>query len=162
MRLVGEDRPPTRHRYTVPEAAEILGLTVEAVRGRIKRKKLRSTKEDSTVYVYLDTDQIPTSQQPDEDQTAQPQPESTALVSEMRGRIEDLQQQLASERQAHAEARRIIAGLVERIPAIEAPASPEPPGESETGAAGPVEPTPSEPVRDQQEATERPWWRFWR
>jgi hypothetical protein len=36
-----------------------------------------------------------------------------------------LREQLAAERQAHAEVRRIIAGLVERILAIEAPRSPQ-------------------------------------
>ncbi len=56
--------------------------------------------------------------------------ESGPLTSEMRGRIEDLREQLEAERQAHAEARRIIAGLVERIPAIEAPA--ETPGSPQT------------------------------
>ena len=35
--------------------------------------------------------------------------------------IATLREQLQAERQAHAEARRIIAGLVERIPALEAP-----------------------------------------
>jgi hypothetical protein len=84
---VGEDRTETGRRYTVPEAAEILGLTVEAVRGRIKRDKLRSTKEDSTVYVFLDTDQIPTSptgQRPDTDQSNRTatryRPDSTAAT----------------------------------------------------------------------------------
>jgi hypothetical protein len=35
----GRRRPPsgTRRLVSVPEAAEILGITVEAVRGRIKR-----------------------------------------------------------------------------------------------------------------------------
>jgi hypothetical protein len=180
---VGEDRTETGRRYTVPEAAEILGLTVEAVRGRIKRKKLRSTKEDSTVYVYLDTDQIPTSptgHRPDTDQTAQPQPEMSALISEMRARVEDLREQLQSERQAHAEARRIIAGLVERIPAIEAPQEPSEPPSEATPQPGRVEPQPAVegtqeaqeshemhmpeagggPLpRDQQTPSERPWWR---
>jgi hypothetical protein len=44
-----------------------------------------------------------------------------ALIFRMRGRIEDLREQLEAERQAHAKARRLIAGLVDRSPAIEAP-----------------------------------------
>jgi hypothetical protein len=61
------------------------------------------------------------------------------------------------ERQAHAEARRIIAGLVERIPAIEAPAeTPETtePGEEQQGRGQPHSATVEE-----QQGTHRPWWR---
>jgi ferric-dicitrate binding protein FerR (iron transport regulator) len=55
--------------------------------------------------------------------------ESVALISEMRGRIEDLREQLQAERQAHAEARRLLAAALERIPPqLEAPESPESPG----------------------------------
>ena len=65
-----------------------------------------------------------------------------------------LREQLAAERQAHAEARRIIAGLVERIPAIEAPSdereSPERTGPSDT---------PTETSTGAQEGVQRPWWR---
>jgi hypothetical protein len=42
--------------------------------------------------------------------------ESNALTSQMQGEIAYLREQLEAERQAHAEARRIIAGLVERMP----------------------------------------------
>jgi hypothetical protein len=50
------------------------------------------------------------------------QPDSGALTSELRDRLRYVEGQLEAERQAHAEARRIIAGLVERLPpAIEAP-----------------------------------------
>jgi hypothetical protein len=45
-------------RLTVPEAAEHLGITVEAVRGRIKRQTLRSVKdENGAVHVLLDASQ---------------------------------------------------------------------------------------------------------
>jgi len=44
-------------------------------------------------------------------------------MSEMRGRIEDLREQLEAERQAHTESRRLLAAL-ERIPAIEVPQGP--------------------------------------
>jgi hypothetical protein len=71
-----------------------------------------------------------------------------------------VERQLEAERQAHAEARRIIAGLIERIPrAIEAPASPEPPEAPERGPrmsnrGGPI-PEDASP----QTPSERPWWR---
>src|SRR5918995_2106712 len=97
-------------RLTQREAAERLGISVEAVRKRVKRGTLRSDKgEDGRRYVYLDTD-------PD---AGGPQPESGALTSELRDRLRYVEGQLEAERQAHAEARRIIAGLVDRIPQLE-------------------------------------------
>src|SRR5215216_4771791 len=58
--------PPSATRVTVQEAAEALGITVEAVRSRIKRGKLRREKgEGGTVYVWLDAAHT----QPDFDQT---------------------------------------------------------------------------------------------
>src|ERR671911_2668921 len=99
-------------RLTQREAAERLGVSVEAIRKRVKRGTLRSDKgEDGRRYVYLD----------DAPDAGGPQPESPALTSELRDRLRYVEQQLEAERQAHAEARRIIAGLVERIPALEAP-----------------------------------------
>jgi len=103
-------------RVTLREAADILGVSKEAVRKRTLRGTLRSEKGgDGRVYVYLDFggDKVG-----DDAPTGEPD----ALISQMQGRIEDLRSQLEAERQAHAEARRIIAGLVERIPpAIEPP-----------------------------------------
>jgi hypothetical protein len=118
-----EDRSQTsRQRVTVAQASEILGVTVEAVRGRIKRGTLEHERHSGAVYVLLHADQMPTGRQPGDDQTTdQPQSDSSALISAKDETIAALHDQLEAERQAHAEARRIIAGLVERIPAIEAP-----------------------------------------
>jgi len=99
-------------RVTQREAADQLGISVEAIRKRVKRGTLRSDKgEDGRRHVYLDTD-------PD---AGGPQPDGPALTSELRDRLHYVEQQLEAERQAHAEARRIIAGLVERLPQLEAP-----------------------------------------
>jgi hypothetical protein len=47
------DQSPTG-RYTVSEAAGVLGISVEAVRGRVKRGTLKSERtEGGTVYVYV-------------------------------------------------------------------------------------------------------------
>jgi hypothetical protein len=78
------------------------------------------------------------------------QSDSTTLTSELRDRLRYVEGQLEAERQAHAEARRIIAGLVERIPAIEAPETVE---EAPEGA----EPHPG--TEEPQEGVQRPWWR---
>jgi hypothetical protein len=112
---------PEMARHTVAEAADMLGISTGAVRNRLSRGTLASTKENGTVYVLLPSDMsrdaardaadIPGGMSP---------PERDALTSELRDRLRYVEGQLEAERQAHAEARRIIAGLVERIPAIEA------------------------------------------
>jgi hypothetical protein len=72
--------------------------------------------------------------------------------------IATLREQLEAERQAHAEARRIIAGLVERIPAIEAPQ--EASEASETVEEEPERAEPRPATGETQEgAQQRPWWR---
>jgi|SRR5215204_745128 len=47
----------TQTKVTVTEAAQLLGLSAEAVRSRVQRGTLKSTKEKGTVYVLLDADQ---------------------------------------------------------------------------------------------------------
>jgi hypothetical protein len=52
---VDGDRTPPVRRTTVVEAAEILGISAEAVRGRIRRGTLLVERQGGTVYVLLDT-----------------------------------------------------------------------------------------------------------
>ncbi len=167
---MGEDRSQTgRQRVTVAQASEILGVTVEAVRGRIKRGTLEHERHSGTVYVLLDADQASTGHQPAEDQTTdRPQSEPDALTSELRDRLRYVEEQLEAERQAHAEARRIIAGLVERLPpAIEPPREPREspvssgPGDTPTPApGGPHAATEGAEARSSPAGGERPpWWR---
>jgi hypothetical protein len=121
---VGEDRQdatgsPPVERVSVPQAADHLGTTVDALRKRVQRGTIPYERDRAgRVWILLDTGRP---RQDTGQDTDRPQSEPDALISEMRGRIEDLREQLEAERQAHAEARRIIAGLIERIPAIEAP-----------------------------------------
>jgi hypothetical protein len=138
-------------RYTVAEAADMLGITTGAVRNRLSRGTLPKVKEGGTVHVLLPGDM---SRDADRDTgdtpSGMPHPEPDALTSELRDRLRYVENQLEAERQAHAEARRIIAGLVERIPAIEAPQDAE---DAPEGA----EPRPATP--GPQEGARRPWWR---
>jgi hypothetical protein len=106
-------------RLTLRQAAAALGVSESAIRKRVERGTLPSDKgPDGRRYVYLDTmaDSVT-----DEGADATTTPEPGALISELRAHNDTLREQLEAERHAHAEARRIIAGLVERIPAIEAP-----------------------------------------
>jgi hypothetical protein len=119
----------TDTRLTLRQAAAALGVSESAIRKRVTRGTLRSDiGPDGRRYVYLDTvADILT----DEGADAVPQ-ERNALLVELRAHNDTLREQLEAERQAHAEARRIIAGLVERIPSIKAPQEP-------SGAAEAVE-----------------------
>jgi hypothetical protein len=109
-------------RYTVAEAADMLGITTGAVRNRLSRGTLASTKQSGTVYVLLPADMSRDAERDAVDTPpGMPPSDSDVLTSELRARLRYIEEQMQAERQAHAEARRIIAGLVERIPAIEAP-----------------------------------------
>ena len=54
MVLMGNDRTPPVRRTTVAEAARLLGISAEAVRGRIRRGTLPVEREEGTVYVLLE------------------------------------------------------------------------------------------------------------
>ncbi len=163
MGRMGEDRSSKaaarRQRVTVAQASEILGVTVEAVRGRIKRGTLDHERHSGTVYVLLDADQTSTGLQPDDDQTTDRlRSESDALTSELRDRLRYVEEQLEAEREAHAESRRLLLAALEKIPpAIEAPReareSPVSPGPSDTPTSAPGE------AHGEAEGTQRPWWR---
>jgi hypothetical protein len=137
----GEQRNDPRRRLTVAQAADQLGISVDAMRARVKRGTVTTEREAGRVYVFLYDDQ-------DTDQDA---PRSETRADRTDELISTLREQLQAERQAHAEARRIIAGLVERIPAIEAPQDAD------------VEPEREEPRPDapgaQEGTVRRPWWR---
>jgi hypothetical protein len=145
-------------RYTVAEAADMLGITTGAVRNRLSRGTLRSTKESGAVYVLLPDDMSRDAVRDADDMSSEmSQPDSGALISEIRDRLRYVEGQLEAERQAHAEARRIIAGLVERIPAIEAPSEPRESPETVEETSDRAEPRPA--TGEDQEGVQSPWWR---
>ena len=146
---MAEDQPETGRRLTIDRAADYLGISSDAVRSRVKRGTLAHEREAGRVYVLVDADRPgPTSDRPPTGQST-----DNELTSQMQSEIDHLRGQLEAERAAHAEARRIIAGLVERIPAL------EPPGEPET----PSEPVPNTQTPSEREtpSERRPWWWRW-
>lgn len=150
-------------RVTVNEAADILGISVEAVRGRIKRGTLRHERSENAVYVLLEGDQAPSgrdqstaSNQPDDDQMT--------LVNSLQDQVSYLRGQLQAERDAHGETRRIVAGLVQRIPELEAPPQSAQGAESvaESASEGADRGEAWETRTEPQSAGEQervPWWR---
>ena len=137
------------------EAADALGITVDAVRSRIKRRTIDHERKGGRVYVLLGGDESrPGHDQHTDQVTDQGARESEDRTAEL---IATLREQLQAERQAHAEARRIIAGLVERIPAIEAPQ--EASEASETVEEEPERAEPRPATGEAQEVVQRPWWK---
>jgi hypothetical protein len=142
-----EKDTPTSKRYTVPEAAKILGIGTDAVRKRIARDTIPHEKgDDRRVYVYLDT-----GHDEGHDEGHDTQEKAPELVESLREQIGYLQGVIATRdeelrtraeelrrRDQDLERRdRIIAALTERIPqALEPPSearesdvSPGPTGE---------------------------------
>ena len=149
------------------EAAWILETTVDALRKRVQRGTIPHERDEyGRVWIIVDTDrtrQHTSGQRPDTDRS---QSEPDVLISEMRGRIEDLRAQLEAERQGHAEARRLLAAALERIPPqLEPPSepreSPESPGPGDTPTeADRSAQEPSEALGGPRSGTARgSWWR---
>jgi len=143
-----------RRRLTVQEAAEVLGASVDAVRSRIRRGSLDSEKgEDGRVYVWLGSDQAD-----DEPQRQVEGGEARELIEVLRAQVEDLRGRLDRETEANRENRRIIAGLIERVPELEAP-SQEPRGSNLSAQEERTTSTPGEPQPGPETPAPRPWWR---
>jgi hypothetical protein len=165
---VGEDRTGAagadRRRLTVPQAAEALGVTVDAVRGRIRRGKLEAGHDKGAVYVWIDAPETADSRGPSETSRG-PAPDQAERIEDLREQVAYLREQLEEANERDRENRRIIAALTSRIPAIEAPASPEASDAPETveeaperaephsATEGPQE--PSEPLRGRGSGTAR-------
>jgi hypothetical protein len=167
MVLMGNDRTPPVRRTTVAEAARLLGISAEAVRGRIRRGTLPVEREEGTVYVLLegaaedrtDADQSRTTgDQPGD----RPQSDSDALISQMQGEVAYLREQLAEEREARRRADTLLAQLMQRIPELEPPTEAPPDErdarETDSESAAGVRDRPDAPGPETA-TSRRPWWR---
>jgi hypothetical protein len=175
---VGEDQYAAVRRTTVAEAAQVLGISAEAVRGRIRRGTLPVEREGGTVYVLLsEADHArTTTDQPRT--TDQPTDRTEILIAELQDRVRSLEE-------ANRENRRIIAALTSRIPELP-PASEGSSSSEATGASTEATPQPGRvgpqttlegaqegsqqmrmpeaggaplPRDQREEAASRPWWR---
>jgi excisionase family DNA binding protein len=129
---------------TLKEAAEILGVSKEAVRKRVIRGTLRSDMGgDGRRYVYLDSggDETPT-------------PESSALISEMRDRIRFLEDQLQRKDA-------ILLNMTEAMKALSPPERESPQTVEEEPETAEPHPAAGGPQEGVQRPQHRPWWRRW-
>jgi hypothetical protein len=149
---VGEGRA-SGSKVSVYEAAELMDVTVDAIRKRISRDTIPHERDDDgRVWVILDTDQDTSSNVRDSDQ---PQSATDALISQMQERIASLERQLDQEREANSEHRRLLLRALERIPPqIEAPQE-----APQTAEGEPERAEPQSTTVESQEPVQRPWWR---
>lgn len=129
------------------EAAGLLGTSTEAVRKRAARGSLRSEKRgDGRVVVWVDDDRTEGGREALEN--------GDALVEVLTEQVSYLKAQLDIRTEELRRKDHIIAGLVDRVPELEAPD--RGPGEAEDVGEGPGRGAAPE---HRQEATDRPWWR---
>ena len=116
-------------RLPVTEAAAVLGISTEATRQRVKRGTLPTERDEvGNVFVLLDPDSTLGGTGGGTRGDGGGTPGGTALIDAKDETIRTLREQLEAEREANRENRRIIAGLVQRVPELEATreTSPEP------------------------------------
>ena len=129
-------------RLTLREAAEVLGVSKEAVRKRALRGSLKSERgADGRVYVYVDAGEVepPTHEPGDLALISQLREEIAYLRDESRRKDEIIMQQALTVRQLTGSS--------------EPRESPESPGPTKT---------PTEGTGDPRGGPERRWWEFWR
>src|SRR5829696_5665657 len=138
------EQTETEQRLTVPEAADALGVTSEAVRTRIQRGTLRSVREGGRVFVLLDFDRTQSNTDTTSDQTQ-------ALVEALLDQVEYLRRELKVRTEENRRKDHLLAAALERIPALESPESPETASDTAPNTTGPPE--------TEAPTETRPWWR---
>jgi Tfp pilus assembly protein FimV len=147
---------------TVADAAELLDLSTEAVRMRVKRGTLASTKIGGTVYVLLDGP----NERPNVKPNARPNTGTNVATAPMvanlqehntdlRDQVEHLRRELDTRNEELRRKDTIIMAMTQRIPELEA--APEPPQSSVPGEGGLGK--GGEVSEDQDESQRRSWWR---
>ena len=150
-------------RVSVPEAAQRLGVTQDAVRKRIHRDAIAWEQDgDGRYYVYLEDtqDKTRTTSRERRHDTQDHGRDRDMLIELLRSELAAWQEE--ARRKDH-----IIAALTERIPELEAPASPEPRESPVTASERPYSThahpegygTSPQEAEQSLHPRERSWWR---
>lgn len=154
-------------RYGIPDAAKALGLTEEAVRQRVKRGTLDSIKVGGNLFVLLDTgrsndtsyDRSNDHEQPVVEGPNDRSSEMSRLVETLEDEVAHLRRQLDQANDRDRDNRRITAGLVQRVPELEAPRETRDAPETVTvGTDRDV--VPPETQEPSQRRERKSWWRL--
>jgi len=160
-------------RLDIPAAAAALGLSETAVRRRLQRRGLAGGKDEAgRWYVELadgdtgrDTDGVPSVDRGTPGGIPPASAGDTALyerliegkdaeLARLADELERTHAALRRAQEAEGEQRRIIAGLMARLPELAAP-TPRP----DATAGPPAEAVP--PPVAEVPGPRKPWWRFW-
>ena len=139
-----------KERMSVPDAASRLGISEGALRQRLHRGSVESEKgEDGRVYVVITGDDVRDNDHNTDGDNGAPD-EITELL---RHQNEFLRREVEAWQEEARRKDHIIAGLVQRVPELEAAQEPReaPVAPSEEADNGKTPP-------EQQEPTERSWW----
>ena len=116
---------------TVADAAKLLGLSAEAVRMRVKRGTLASTKAAGTVYVLLEQPNGRSNDEPNGRPNARPNDQTNAgtdgheaLIRNQQDQIEYLRRELGVRNEELRRKDHLLAAALERIPELAAPQGP--------------------------------------
>jgi len=155
---VGEERTgepqANRERLTVAQAAVRLGITEGAVRSRIKRGTLPTSKEGRNVFVLLGGS---TSQANQATNIGVPGDQS-ALIEALRDQIEDLRRERDDWKEQARMTDRLLSAAMERFP-LQLEAPPDERESPQTVDEGPDRAEPRTATGETQESAHRPWWR---
>jgi hypothetical protein len=144
----------SRSRLDVKQAAQILGISTDAVHKRAKRGTLESEKdEDGRVFVWLDTEDNGYTSSSLGDADVHP-----LLLTRLENENDFLRRELDRRAEELSEMRRIVAGLVQRVPGLEGQRDAQPDdGDGDLTAS---EAADSGAVRDDEKSEpRRSWWR---
>jgi hypothetical protein len=110
-------------RLSVPEAAERLGVTQDAVRKRIHRNAITWDQDnDGRYYVYLeDTEDTTRNTYRATRQDSSRDSSHDALITAMQDQIDTLKEEVADWKEEARRKDHLLAAALERIPAIEPP-----------------------------------------
>jgi excisionase family DNA binding protein len=145
---------------TVAEAARLLGITEGAVRKRVERGKLAAKRTtDGRLVVYLDATTTNTTRDTTHDRPRQSR--GDRYTRSLEDQVEYLRRQLERRDEELREHRRLLAGLIERVPELEAAAPQEPSEAPQTVEEEPESAETRSDAAGAQEGAQRPWWRRW-
>ena len=155
---MGEDRTgepqANQERLTVAQAAVRLGITEGAVRSRIKRGTLPTSKKGGNVFVLWGGG----TSQPNQTTSTGVPVDQSALIEALRDQIEDLRRERDDWKEQARMTDRLLSAAMERIPPqLEAPQ--EASEAAETVEEEPERGVPRPATVESQESVQRSWWR---
>jgi DNA-binding transcriptional MerR regulator len=140
------DRPVDR--VTVPEAAEMMGVTQSAIRKRVQRGTIPWDKDsEGRIYVYVD----PSETRPE---TGQDRTRDTVTGQSRDEALEAYKDQVEFLRRELERKDTLLMSLMQRIPELEAPS--EPRGTPETAYEGDAK---GDTLQPEERPQKRSWWR---